>query len=346
MNKAILGISGLILLACGFWYFFDYISGADAVEQEPAPQSDVSGQSSQNHKPKKPPLESNIDQGPVKQNPDEGKSEIAIDDEPADDAIPEAVAGLIAQAELHKSNGDILAARNAYSAAFKEIVVLNDLEFKDRDAALANLRTSLKTLNDKIYFDTGNLYGDQAFYKIRPGDSMQNIARAHGIPMERLAAMNGIADINKIVAGKTLKIVNGAFHVVIDLSDCKLYVLHGEGGHYFCEYRISIGKSGSSTPVDNYTVFDKQHKPHWTNPDTMEVYAWGDPQYPLGTRWIKLLGDKYGDRGIGIHGQSGPAEGMAMGQAVSHGCIRMHNADVEALYGLLSSKKSRVTIKE
>ena len=57
--------------------------------------------------------------------------------------------------------------------------------------------------------------------------------------------------------------------------------------------------------------------------------AGGAPNNPLGSRWLGLnangtTGDTYG-----IHGNNSEA---SIGKYVSHGCVRMHNADVEELF--------------
>jgi lipoprotein-anchoring transpeptidase ErfK/SrfK len=48
---------------------------------------------------------------------------------------------------------------------------------------------------------------------------------------------------------------------------------------------------------------------------------------PVGTRWIGL-----NLKGYGIHGTNAP---QSIGQAASHGCIRLKNRDVERLYSML-----------
>ncbi|WP_448572469.1 L,D-transpeptidase, partial [Trichothermofontia sp.] len=51
------------------------------------------------------------------------------------------------------------------------------------------------------------------------------------------------------------------------------------------------------------------------------------PDNPLGPRWIGFWTD--GKNFIGFHGT--PNESL-IGQAVSHGCVRMRNQDIQALY--------------
>jgi lipoprotein-anchoring transpeptidase ErfK/SrfK len=54
------------------------------------------------------------------------------------------------------------------------------------------------------------------------------------------------------------------------------------------------------------------------------VIRGGDPRNPMGAAAMGL------DRGnYGIHGTNDPG---SVGRFVSHGCIRMHNADIMDLY--------------
>jgi lipoprotein-anchoring transpeptidase ErfK/SrfK len=48
---------------------------------------------------------------------------------------------------------------------------------------------------------------------------------------------------------------------------------------------------------------------------------------PLGTRWVGLS-----QKGYGIHGTNTP---RSVGQAASHGCIRLRNRDMERLFTML-----------
>jgi lipoprotein-anchoring transpeptidase ErfK/SrfK len=95
-------------------------------------------------------------------------------------------------------------------------------------------------------------------------------------------------------------------------------------------YGVAIGASGYDTPAGEYHIEDKTIDPTWYVPPNA---AWAGslagqvippgPQNPLKARWLGFGG------GRGIHGT---AEDSSIGSAASHGCIRMHVSDVEALY--------------
>jgi lipoprotein-anchoring transpeptidase ErfK/SrfK len=95
-------------------------------------------------------------------------------------------------------------------------------------------------------------------------------------------------------------------------------------------YGIAIGAAGFDTPAGEYHIDDKTVDPTWYVPPDA---AWAGslagqvippgPENPLKSRWLGF------GSGRGIHGT---ADDASIGSAASHGCIRMHVPDVEALY--------------
>ncbi len=87
-------------------------------------------------------------------------------------------------------------------------------------------------------------------------------------------------------------------------------------------YPVAIGKPSTPTPLGDFAVFEKVVDPAWYPPRTGEVVPSG-PWNPLGYRWVGFYGL------VGFHGTNAPE---FIGQAVSNGCVRMHEADVEELF--------------
>lgn len=117
-------------------------------------------------------------------------------------------------------------------------------------------------------------------------------------------------------------------HVVIRLSDRRVYVYRGEDLE--ASFPVAIGRAGWETPVGEFHVFNMLENPSWTNPFTDEVVPPG-PTNPLGERWIAFWTD--GTNQIGFHGTPDRA---SVGQAASHGCIRLYDEDVRSLYQLVT----------
>ena len=119
--------------------------------------------------------------------------------------------------------------------------------------------------------------------------------------------------------------------IVIRLSQERLYLY--DGLKLEKTYPVATGQPAYPTPTGRFEVITKEFNPTWVNParDT-----WGasepaeiapGPGNPLGTRAMALSAP-----GILIHGTPDDA---SIGTAASHGCIRMHMADVEALFPLV-----------
>jgi len=112
--------------------------------------------------------------------------------------------------------------------------------------------------------------------------------------------------------------------LLVDLSDRTVKVYRGY--RFVTTYPIAVGKAGWETPTGTFEVREKILNPHWRHPLTGTVIPPG-PQNPLGSAWIGFWFD--GKNHIGFHGTY---EANKIGQAVSHGCIRMNNPDLLSIY--------------
>lgn len=113
--------------------------------------------------------------------------------------------------------------------------------------------------------------------------------------------------------------------LIVDLSDRKVRLY--EQKKLKATYPIAIGQEGWETPTGTFKVQQMYENPAWQHPITGEKIAPGRKDNPLGKRWIGFTSQ--GKLLIGFHGTT---DYSLLGQAVSHGCLRMKNADVVALY--------------
>lgn len=91
-------------------------------------------------------------------------------------------------------------------------------------------------------------------------------------------------------------------------------------------YPIAVGQAEWPTPTGEFKVFEKITDPVWQHPITGEEVGPGIDN-PLGSRWIGFWTD---DRHrIGFHGTN---KDDLIGQAVSHGCVRMRDQDIRSLF--------------
>lgn len=112
--------------------------------------------------------------------------------------------------------------------------------------------------------------------------------------------------------------------VVLRLGERRVYVYEGE--EEIASYPVAVGKPGWETPTGEFEVIQLVENPQWQNPWTGEVMPAG-PNTALGLRWIGFWTD--GKDTIGFHGTPTVE---SIGYAASHGCVRMRNEDVIALF--------------
>jgi lipoprotein-anchoring transpeptidase ErfK/SrfK len=120
--------------------------------------------------------------------------------------------------------------------------------------------------------------------------------------------------------------------IVVRNGERALYFVRGDGTAL--RYKIAVGRQAMQWKGDQ-KVIDMQKSPAWSppaiiraaQPNLPDVIPGGAPNNPMGAAAI-VLGDEYA-----IHGTNRPEK---IGQAVSYGCFRMHNADILDLYGRVS----------
>jgi lipoprotein-anchoring transpeptidase ErfK/SrfK len=95
-------------------------------------------------------------------------------------------------------------------------------------------------------------------------------------------------------------------------------------------YGVAVGQPAYPTPTGRFSITDKQVNPAWTAPNSPwagelagTTTPGGSASNPLRARWMGIT------NGVGIHGTS---EDWSIGSRASHGCIRMHVADVVDLF--------------
>lgn len=132
--------------------------------------------------------------------------------------------------------------------------------------------------------------------------------------------------------------------IVVNIPEHRLYYYPKPKKHekpVVITYPVSIGKMDWKTPLGETRVTQKEKHPFWYPPESVrkEHLANGDPlppgpqkpgpDNPLGDYAMRLAA---GNGTYLIHGTNNP---MAVGMAITHGCIRMYPEDVAALFPLI-----------
>jgi L,D-transpeptidase ErfK/SrfK len=181
-------------------------------------------------------------------------------------------------------------------------------------------------------------------------DSLYDLARTYGLGSEELIRVN--PDIDPWLPGAGKKVIIPGRHIlppgpregiIVNLPEHRVYYYpkpKHNGPRLVITYPVSIGKMDWRTPLGLTHVMAKQKDPTWYPPESVrqEHLKDGDPlpasvppgpKNPLGAYALRLAAGK---GTYLIHGTNNP---IAVGLAVTHGCIRMYPEDVAALFPLI-----------
>lgn len=122
-------------------------------------------------------------------------------------------------------------------------------------------------------------------------------------------------------------------HLLLRLGERRLYLVDGDPSRPIASFPIAVGRTGWETPTGRFAVEEMVEHPDFVKiepgsvPPRIIKRIPPGPTNPLGERWI---GFAHGEGWtLGIHGTPNPE---LLGQAVSHGCVRMRNTDVVRVY--------------
>jgi L,D-transpeptidase ErfK/SrfK len=110
--------------------------------------------------------------------------------------------------------------------------------------------------------------------------------------------------------------------LLVSIADRKLVVIQNENA--IVTFNIAVGASESPSPTGEFHVVNRIVNPTYYHPGTVIPSGKNNP---IGTRWLGLS-----HKGYGIHGTNVP---KSVGQAASHGCIRLRNRDIERLFSMV-----------
>ncbi len=152
-------------------------------------------------------------------------------------------------------------------------------------------------------------------HTVKAGETLSQIARDYRTPLQSIIAANPGIQPDILYIGQQIMIPgfpNPAtlpYHIEISTTHRWLRLYN----HHVLQkqYPIAVGRMLHETPAGNFIIINKAP----------------NPGGPFGTMWMSLSKEHYG-----IHGTNDPS---SIGHAVSHGCIRMQNRDVEELASIV-----------
>jgi len=149
-------------------------------------------------------------------------------------------------------------------------------------------------------------------HTVKPGETLIQIAHNYRVPLSKIMLANpAITNPNLIYVNQPINIPGypdpSTLPYKIEVSITHRWLKLFQNGYLVKEFPIAVGRILYGTPIGNYIIINKIP----------------NPGGPYGTMWMGLSKQHYG-----IHGTNDPS---SIGKAVSKGCIRMYNKDVEEL---------------
>jgi lipoprotein-anchoring transpeptidase ErfK/SrfK len=116
------------------------------------------------------------------------------------------------------------------------------------------------------------------------------------------------------------------FGLVVDISERRLYVMSGDD--VVRTFPVAVGEEGYDTPSGSFTIRRMIWNPSWTPPASAwardkKYEAPGSPGNPMGRVKMFFREPDYYIHGTGL--------ASSLGNARSHGCLRMRNIDAVEL---------------
>ena len=183
--------------------------------------------------------------------------------------------------------------------------------------------------------------GDVHTVVVARGDTLRALGSRFGVDPATIARDNVRALDAPLRLGETLSIDNrhivpalpaGAI-VVVNVPQRMLFATTSSG---LTAYPVAVGRRGWPTPLGEFSIAAKEVNPTWDVPESIREEARRagrrlplkvppGPNNPLGAYWLGLSVG-----GVGVHGTNAPT---SIYQATTHGCIRLHPADIATLFG-------------
>lgn len=193
-----------------------------------------------------------------------------------------------------------------------------------------------------------NVVGEAFLIESKDSETLPDIAREYGVGYNEIVQAN--PSVDRWYPGDKTPIVIPSRYIlpdtprnglVLNLPEMRIYYYpKPQAGEVpkVITYPVGIGRQNWQTPLGKTYISQKKRNPTWTPPASIraEHAAKGDPlpavvaagpNNPLGTRAMRL-----GIPSYLIHGTNKP---YGVGMRVSHGCIRMRQEDVEALFEMI-----------
>lgn len=127
-----------------------------------------------------------------------------------------------------------------------------------------------------------------------------------------------------------LRGLNESYELVLNVA-AKNITLYSHGKAQK-EYPVGVGTALTPTPLGEFKIVRRIYNPAWVNPYRQSKVVPAGETNPIGQYWLGFAMNKKNQE-FGIHATT---DLSSVGQASTHGCIRMYRDDIKELFSLVS----------
>ena len=203
--------------------------------------------------------------------------------------------------------------------------------------ALAALTALAASQREPAAPHLGPVLGAESWEYTHKNDTLLDIAARSGVGFLALMALNPDVDVWVPAVGTRVRLptdytLPDTPHagLVINVPEMRLYD-YTRDPNSPTVLAIAVGDIQDPTPIGEFRVGQKRTDPVWTVPESIRAerpdlpaVVPAGPDNPLGDRWLTL-----GSTSYGIHGTNNLG---SIGREATHGCVRLYNSDMRALF--------------
>ena len=214
---------------------------------------------------------------------------------------------------------------------FREALLTLSVFFDDPNLSQVNqtkLLRQLDALAAHVIYSRQHLL--EPAFVVRPGDTIQSIAKQYRVPAALLQNINGINSSSSLLPGTEIKVARGPFRASVSLAKNEMTLFLGH--LYAGRFPISVGNNPGPRPGSYQVQLKQPGRPFYD--EAQQLIPVGDVKNPYGDVWIDLGSN------LSIHGSPRTAAGASQSQR----CIGLNDTDAQDIYGILT-EGSQVIIR-
>lgn len=128
----------------------------------------------------------------------------------------------------------------------------------------------------------------------------------------------------------SLRSLNQDYEIILNIA-AKKVILYSNG-QVIKEYPVGVGTPVTPTPLGEFKIVRRIHNPAWVNPYRQSKVIAPGEKNPIGHYWLGFAMNKKSQE-FGFHATD---DLSSVGQASTHGCIRLYPDDMKELFNIVS----------